>query len=74
MGIARAGAVLSDICLTHFNVHDMTDEIRDWTGKLRLNFVETEDERSHFDAGSKPQLRNIIKMVDVYVRAVCPYN
>jgi hypothetical protein len=27
----------------------MNDQIRDWTGKLRLNFVATEDERSHFD-------------------------
>jgi hypothetical protein len=49
MGIAGAAAVLSDICLTHFDVHDMNDEIRDWGGKLRLNFVATEDERSHFD-------------------------
>jgi hypothetical protein len=49
MGIAGMAAVLSDICLRDFNLHDMNDGIRDWTGKLRLNFVATEDEHSHFD-------------------------
>jgi hypothetical protein len=49
MGIACAAAVLSDICFTNFDVHDINDEIRDWVGNLRLNFVATEDERSHFD-------------------------
>jgi hypothetical protein len=49
MGIAGAVAVLFDICLTHFTVHDMNDESRDSAGKLGLNFVVTENERSHFD-------------------------
>jgi hypothetical protein len=34
MGIAGAAAVLSDIYLTLFNVHDMNDEIGDWAGRL----------------------------------------
>jgi hypothetical protein len=49
MGIAEAAAVLFDRCLTHFHPHDMNHEICDWTGKLRLTFVATEDELSHFD-------------------------
>jgi hypothetical protein len=46
MGIAGAVAVLSDICLTLVNVHEMNDEIGDWAWKLWLNIVATEDEWS----------------------------
>jgi hypothetical protein len=49
MGIAGAAAVLSDICLTLFNIDDMNDDIGDWTGKLWLNLVATEDECSDFE-------------------------
>jgi hypothetical protein len=49
MGIPGVAAVLSDICSAHFKVDAMNDAIRDWTGKLDLNFVATEDKRSHFD-------------------------
>jgi hypothetical protein len=34
MGIAGAAAGLSDICITLFNVHDLNDEIGNWTGNL----------------------------------------
>jgi hypothetical protein len=49
MGIAGAAAVLSDICITLFKVHDMNDEIGDWARKLWLNIVATEDECSDFE-------------------------
>jgi hypothetical protein len=49
MGIAGVAAVLSDICLTLFNVHDMNDEMGDWAGKLWLNIVAAEDECSDFE-------------------------